>query len=185
MSITKEFAYQIVNNESAAISLEANKKSSGPGGQHVNKTESAIDLRYDFLSSSQLKDDQKQKILTIFEQYQSPEWFIFNTQKQKQKDPWLKNVPTLKFDKDGNLCITVKTHRSQQQNREESLDQLARLLYVLLQDEKERFTTEIPESIKKQKEKGNKIRLSQKNEYKEKNQGGKNLFLVITSEYKW
>lgn len=162
MSITKEFAYQVVNNESVAISMEANKKSSGPWGQHVNKTESAIDLRYDFLSSSELEDDQKQKIFKLFEEYQSPEWSIFNTQKQKQKDPWLKNVPTLKFDKDGNLCITVKTHRSQQKNREESLDQLARLLYVLLQDEKERFNTEIPESIKKQKAKGNDRRLSEK-----------------------
>lgn len=166
MSITKEFAYQIVENESEAISLEANKKSSWPGGQHVNKTESAIDLSYDFLSSSQLEDDQKQKILTIFEKY--TEWVVFNTQKQKQKDPWLKNVPTLKFDKDGNMCITVKTHRSQHQNREESLDQLARLLYVLLQDEKERFNTTIPESIKKQKEKGNDIRLSKKQSDKEK-----------------
>jgi len=39
-------------------------RAQGPGGQHVNKTNSAIHLRFDVTASS-LSDAQKQKILAI------------------------------------------------------------------------------------------------------------------------
>jgi len=39
-------------------------RAQGPGGQHVNKTNSAIHLRFDVTASS-LSDGQKQKILAI------------------------------------------------------------------------------------------------------------------------
>lgn len=41
-------------------------RAQGPGGQHVNKTNSAVHLRFDLMASS-LPEAQKQKILTMYD----------------------------------------------------------------------------------------------------------------------
>ena len=66
-------------------------RSSGPGGQHVNKTETQVELLFDVAHSPSLSDDQRQRILSK-----------------------LKNL----IDQDGVLHLTAQSERSQLRNRE-------------------------------------------------------------------
>lgn len=84
----------------AEVSLTA-IRSQGAGGQHVNKTSSAIHLRFDIAASS-LPDEVKTRLL-------------------KQADQ--------RTTQDGVIVIKAQQHRSQEQNREAALERL-RLLVV-------------------------------------------------------
>ena len=66
-------------------------RSSGPGGQHVNKTETQVELIFDVAHSPSLTDAQRQRILSQ-----------------------LKNL----VDQDGVLHLTAQSERSQLRNRE-------------------------------------------------------------------
>ena len=76
-------------------------RSQGAGGQHVNKTSSAIHLRFDIMASS-LPDALKERLLKIADQRTTVE---------------------------GVIVIKAQQHRSQEQNREAALERL-RLLIV-------------------------------------------------------
>ena len=84
----------------AEISLNA-IRSQGAGGQHVNKTSSAIHLRFDIAASS-LPDEVKERLLKLADQ---------------------------RTTQDGVIVIKAQQHRSQEQNREAALERL-RLLIV-------------------------------------------------------
>lgn len=45
--------------------IEQFVRSSGPGGQHVNKTSTAVELRFDVRSSSSLPDAVKQRLASL------------------------------------------------------------------------------------------------------------------------
>lgn len=81
------------------ISLSATR-SQGAGGQHVNKTSSAIHLRFDILASS-LPDELKERLLKIADQRTTVE---------------------------GVIVIKAQQHRSQEQNREAALERLRLLI---------------------------------------------------------
>ena len=66
-------------------------RSSGPGGQHVNKTETQVELSFDVAHSPSLTDQQRQRVLSQ-----------------------LKNL----IDQDGVLHLTAQSERSQLRNRE-------------------------------------------------------------------
>jgi ribosome-associated protein len=66
-------------------------RSSGPGGQHVNKTETQVELLFDVAHSPSLSDDQRQRLLSK-----------------------LKNM----IDSEGVLHLTAQSERSQLRNRE-------------------------------------------------------------------
>jgi ribosome-associated protein len=66
-------------------------RSSGPGGQHVNKTETQVELLFDVAHSPSLSETQRQRILSQ-----------------------LKNL----IDRDGVLHLTAQSERSQLRNRE-------------------------------------------------------------------
>lgn len=69
--------------------VERFSRSSGPGGQGVNTTDSRVELRWDVASSSALTEMQRDRLLTAL-------------------------APRLV---DGVLTITASEHRSQRQNR--------------------------------------------------------------------
>ena len=65
-------------------------KSSGPGGQNVNKNSTAISLHFDILNSKSLSDEIKAKLL---------------------------NAPNKYLTKSGKIIIKVNTYKSQNKNK--------------------------------------------------------------------
>lgn len=89
-------------------------RSGGPGGQHANTSATRIQLRWNVRTSDSLSEGRREAILER-----------------------LAN----RIDSDGVLQITVDTHRSQHQNRQEARDRLADLVREALRPRKKRRKT--------------------------------------------
>jgi ribosome-associated protein len=89
-------------------------RSSGPGGQNVNKVNSKIELRFPVSKSELLNNDEKEIILRK-----------------------LKN----KINSEGELLIVVQTDRSQLKNKEEALSKFYQIISKALQPSKPRKAT--------------------------------------------
>lgn len=115
-------------NESLAIDEreieERFLRASGPGGQHVNKTESAVQLRFD-VARSALDPAVKQR---------------------------LARLAGSRMTKDGVLLIQADNQRSQERNRAEARERLRRLIERALTPPKPRKKSRPSlSSIRKQK----------------------------------
>lgn len=89
-------------------------RSSGPGGQHVNKTSSAVELRFEAARSPNLPDPVKTR---------------------------LRKLAGRKWTKDGAIIITAEKHRSQLLNRELATKKLVELIREALHRPKFRVKT--------------------------------------------
>jgi len=97
-------------------------RAQGPGGQKVNKTSSAAHLRFDIPGSS-LPDYYKTRLLALHD---------------------------LHINKDGIVVIKAQQYRSQQQNKEEALARLQRLVQSVKTQPRRRIpTTPTPASRQK------------------------------------
>jgi ribosome-associated protein len=76
-------------------------RAAGPGGQHVNKTSSAVQLRFDVRRSPSLPDDVRQR---------------------------LERLAGRRLTQDGVLVLVAQGERSQKRNREEVLARLIELV---------------------------------------------------------
>jgi ribosome-associated protein len=76
-------------------------RSSGPGGQNVNKVATATQLRFDVLHSPSLPEEVRLRLLKL-----------------------AKN----RISEDGILIIEAKTYRTQEQNRQDAIDRLVNLI---------------------------------------------------------
>jgi ribosome-associated protein len=76
-------------------------RASGPGGQHVNKTSSAIELRFDVRSSPSLPEDVRHR---------------------------LERLSGARLTLDGVLVLFAQEHRSQELNRQAAIGRLVALV---------------------------------------------------------
>jgi len=89
-------------------------RSSGPGGQHVNKVNTCVELRFNVTASSLLTEIEKQTIIKK-----------------------LKSVLT----SEGEIIIVSQTERSQLRNKENSIEKFNTLLNKALTKRKRRIPT--------------------------------------------
>jgi len=105
-------------------------RASGPGGQNVNKVASAVQLRFDLLSTSAI--DERVKLR-------------------------LRALAGRRVTDDGALLIIARNHRTQEQNRREALERLADLIRRALVEPKIRKATK-PTRASKERRLDTKVR---------------------------
>ncbi|GLQ86876.1 alternative ribosome rescue aminoacyl-tRNA hydrolase ArfB [Dyella flagellata] len=89
-------------------------RADGPGGQHVNRTESAVELRFDVLHSPSLPEDVRERLLARRDRRMTDE---------------------------GVLVIQARRFRDQGRNREDARERLVEILRGALVAPKKRVAT--------------------------------------------
>lgn len=106
-------------------------RSSGAGGQHINKTESAVILRWNLSQSEAFSDDVKYKL-------------HFK----------LKNF----MNQEGEVLIRSQESRSQKQNKDMCIDKLNYIIKNALKEPKKRIKTKPTRSSQRKRVEGKKHR---------------------------
>jgi len=97
---------------------------SGPGGQHVNKTTTAVHLRFDAANSAALPDNVRQRLFELAGSQMTDE---------------------------GVLVINAQRHRSQHRNRREARARLVSLIREAAQKPKLRHKTRPPRAARERR----------------------------------
>lgn len=103
----------------------------GPGGQHVNRTASAVQLRFDVTASPGLSAEVKQRLLKLAGH---------------------------RADARGVITIDARSHRSQYRNREEARKRLAELIERAHRRPKRRIPTKPSKGAKRRRLQGKRHR---------------------------
>ncbi len=99
-------------------------RSSGPGGQNVNKVSSRVTLRFDLEGSPSLTDEQKRR---------------------------LRRRLSSRLTKEGVLQLDSQRHRSQSANREDAVARFQELLRKALAPRRRRIATSVPRSSRRRR----------------------------------
>ena len=94
-------------------------RSSGPGGQNVNKVETKVRLLFDVDGSSSLTASQKQLI---------------------------RERLSTRISRDGILRVTSQRHRSREANRRATLEKFVNLIAEALEEREPRVRTKVPKA---------------------------------------
>ena len=98
-------------------------RSSGPGGQHVNKVETGVRIRFDVTHSIYLPEHMKKRLMLIH---------------------------SSKINREGELLVESTIYKSQHRNKQEVIDKLTVFLIHASKKEKKRLkTTRTKSSIEK------------------------------------
>jgi ribosome-associated protein len=89
-------------------------RASGPGGQHLNKAATAVQLRFDARNSPSLPDDVRERLMRLAGN---------------------------RVTEDGTLIITARRFRSQERNRQDAIDRLIELIRKAAEEPKLRRKT--------------------------------------------
>lgn len=92
-------------------------RSSGPGGQNVNKLNTRVCVCLNILSCDTFSDDQKQTLMRLLR---------------------------TRIDKQGNIRIFCQEHRSQIANRNAAMQRLGDMIRIALKPRRKRKKTKIP-----------------------------------------
>lgn len=103
----------------------------GPGGQHVNKTATAVQLRYDVTGSDFLPAPVKRRLLKLAGR---------------------------RADSNGVITVEVRSHRSQHRNRSEARQRLAELIGEARQVPRKRVPTRPTRSARRKRLEGKRRR---------------------------
>ncbi|SDG87718.1 alternative ribosome rescue aminoacyl-tRNA hydrolase ArfB [Winogradskyella thalassocola] len=110
-------------------------RSSGSGGQHVNKVSSKAELYFDLSNSSVFNDQEKQKLSEFFNN---------------------------RLTKDGVLILACDESRSQFRNKALVTQRFLELIQEGLKEEKKRISTRVPRSVKRKRLKVKRINADKK-----------------------
>jgi ribosome-associated protein len=99
-------------------------RAAGPGGQHVNKTSSAVQLRFDVRNSPSLPDEVRWR---------------------------LERLAGSRLTNDGVLVLLAQGQRSQKRNREEALERLVELVREAAQRPVPRVKTRVSRAAKRRR----------------------------------
>jgi ribosome-associated protein len=99
-------------------------RATGPGGQHVNKTSSAVQLRFDVRNSPSLPGDVRWR---------------------------LEKLAGSRLTNDGVLVLIAQSQRSQKRNREEALERLVELVREAAHRPTPRVKTRVSKAAKRRR----------------------------------
>jgi len=106
-------------------------RSSGPGGQNVNKLSTAVQLRFDVRGSPSLPNDVAVRLMRLSGK---------------------------RLTKDGVLVIVAQNHRTQERNRAEAQDRLVALIQEAAVRPVKRIATRPTKASKEKRLEGKKVR---------------------------
>ena len=99
-------------------------RSSGPGGQNVNKLNTRVTALFRVAGSASLSEEQRQQVLRRL---------------------------SSRIDKDGVLHVTSQKHRSQEANRREAVERLQQLVQEALRPRPVRKKTQAPAAARERR----------------------------------
>ena len=99
-------------------------RSSGPGGQNVNKVETKVRLLFDVAASPALSETQRARLMERL---------------------------ATRISKEGLLRVSSQRHRSREANRKATIERFVELVAAALESDEPRVPTRVPKRVKKRR----------------------------------